>query len=87
MDWSGTNVLAFVSDCLTRKKSEGGVITLSQWRYLDALAHASLPSRKCARLSTKMRVDTTTGVAGKRERYVPLVRVNCLTRDFRNDPR
>ena len=60
---SGTNVFAFVPDCLMRNKSEGGVITLSQRHYLDALVHASLPSRKCARLPTKMRVHTATGAA------------------------
>jgi hypothetical protein len=86
MHRSGTYVFAFVSDCLMREKSEGSVITLSQWRYLDALIHASLPSRECARLPTQMRVHTATGAAGKREKYVP-PRGLSLTRDFRNGPR
>ena len=60
VDWSGTNVLAFMGECLTKMENEAAYIRLGKRKYLDALVHTSLLSGKRARLSAQMRVHTAS---------------------------
>jgi len=65
MDRSGTSVLAFMSDCLTKMGNEAVYIRLGKQHYLDALVLTSLLPRKHTRLSTQMKIYTASGATGK----------------------
>jgi hypothetical protein len=68
MDRSGTNVLAFVCNCLMKMEDKGAYIRPEEWYYLDALSDTSLHSGERARFSTQMGVDTASGATGNCER-------------------
>ena len=64
MDRGRTNVLAFVSDCLTKIEGYRKVeidIRLDQRRYLDAIVRTSVLPRECAKVSAHMKIYMASG--------------------------